>query len=61
MNIKEMLKRREELNYELIEAVSSKQIISITNEIFDLEAQIELTTGKTIDEIDATFGTESAG
>jgi len=58
MTLEQMLQRREELNYELIEAIGSKQITSITNEIFDLEAQIEMSTGKTIDEIDSNYQPE---
>lgn len=60
MKLQELLQKREELNYELIEAVSSKQITSITNEIFDIEAQIELATGKNIAEVDADFTSANA-
>lgn len=60
MKIQELLQKREELNYELIEAVSSKQINAISNEIFDIEAQIELASGKNIAEVDAEYGSANA-
>ena len=53
MTLEQLLRKREELNYELIEAVGSKQINSLSQEIFDIESTIEITTGKTIDEIDS--------
>ena len=55
MNIKAALAKREELNYELIEAVSSKEIQNISTAIMDLENEIELSTGKTIEEIESEY------
>lgn len=55
MNIKEALAKREELNYELIEANSSKEINKISNEIMALENELELMTGKTIEQIEAEY------
>lgn len=57
MNVKEALAKREELNYELIEATSSKQIHAITSEIMEIENEIELSTGKTIEEVESEYAT----
>jgi len=57
MDIKAALAKREELNYELIEAVSSKEIQNISTAIMDLENEIELSTGKTIEEIESEYNT----
>lgn len=56
MNIKDALQKREELNYELIEAVSSKEINKISTEIMAIENEIELSTGKTIEEVESEYG-----
>lgn len=57
MNIKEALAKREELNYELIEAQTSKQITSITSKIMAIENEIELSTGKSIEEVENEYAT----
>lgn len=57
MNIKEALAKREELNYELIEASSSKEITKISSEIMAIENEIELSTGKTIEEVESEYAT----
>lgn len=51
MDIKATLQKIEQLNYELIEAASSKEINALTQEIMDLENQLELSTGKNIEEL----------
>lgn len=55
MNIKEALAKREELNYELIEAANSKEITKISSEIMAIENEIELSTGKTIEEVESEY------
>ncbi len=55
MNIKETLAKIEQLNFELIEASSSKEIHSITQEIFSLEQELELSTGKNIEELQSEY------
>lgn len=55
MDIKAALQKIEALNYELIEASSSKEISSISQEIMELEQQLELSTGKNIEELQTEF------
>lgn len=55
MDIKAALQKIEELNYELIEATTSKEIASINNEILGLINELELSTGKTIEEIESEY------
>lgn len=55
MDVKAALQKIEELNYELIEATTSKEIASINNEILGLINELELSTGKTIEEIESEY------
>lgn len=55
MNIKATLQKIEQLNFELIEAGSSKEINALTQEIFALEQELELSTGKNIEELQANY------
>jgi hypothetical protein len=55
MDIKTALQKIEQLNFELIEAETSKEINSITQEIFSLEQELELSTGKNIEELQSEF------
>lgn len=57
MNIKEALQKIEELNFELIEAQTSKEINSITQEIMSIENELELSTGKNIEELQSEYAT----
>lgn len=51
MDIKAALEKLEQLNYELIEATSSKEINALSQEIMSLEQEVELATGKNIEEL----------
>lgn len=51
MDIKAALEKIEQLNFELIEASSSKEINALTQEIFSIEQELELSTGKNIEEL----------
>lgn len=55
MDIKETLQKIEQLNFELIEAGSSKEINALTQEIFALEQELELSTGKNIEELQSEY------
>ena len=57
MNIKELLQKREELSYELIDATSSREIRQLTDEIMEIENEIELATGKSIEEVENDYRT----
>ena len=55
MDIKSTLQKIEELNFQLIEAESSKEITALTQEIFSLEQELELATGKNIEELQSEY------
>jgi hypothetical protein len=55
MDIKAALEKIEQLNFELIEASGSKEINSLTQEIFALEQELELSTGKNIEELQSEY------
>jgi hypothetical protein len=55
MDIKAALAKIEQLNFELIEAGSSKEITALTQEIFALEQELELSTGKNIEELQSEY------
>lgn len=52
--IKQLLERREEICFEMIEA-RGRELKELEQELNDLEMDIEINTGKTIDELEQEF------
>lgn len=53
-NFKVLMQRREEIAFELIEA-NQEYREELTDELLNLESQLELMTGKTIEELEVEF------
>ena len=57
-NLNELMNRRQEIAFELVEADYATRE-ELNNELSDIENEIELATGQTIEQIDATYFKEA--